>query len=88
MSKRDGELLLPISQVRAARKWTLAGAGPSRELGVDPRNRIFERPRARHFRVGFREMPKTRRRQRSADSAGHRRESDDCCERGHPALAE
>lgn len=32
----DGELLLPIGQVRAARQWTLAGAGQSRELGVDP----------------------------------------------------
>ncbi len=32
----DGELLLPIGQVRAARRWTLAGAGQSRRLGVDP----------------------------------------------------
>ena len=32
----DGELLLPISQVREARGWTLAGGGETRPLGVDP----------------------------------------------------
>lgn len=32
----DGELLLPIRQVLAARSWTLAGIGESSRLGVDP----------------------------------------------------
>jgi ABC-type antimicrobial peptide transport system permease subunit len=32
----DGEMLLPLKQVRAARAWTLAGVGQSRRLGVDP----------------------------------------------------
>ena len=32
----DGELLLPIRQVREARGWTLAGGGETRPLGVDP----------------------------------------------------
>ena len=32
----DGELLLPIRQVQAARAWTLAGVGESQRFGVDP----------------------------------------------------
>ena len=67
----------------------LLEAGPQRrDFGVDPRNRIFQRAAARDFGAVACDMSKTCRRQRAADGAGHRRESDHGRKRGDPALAE